>query len=134
MVRHDSTIEVALASIGDAVIITDEVGYVSFLNPVAESLTGWTFDEAQGQPLARVLRIVNERTRAPAVDPVAKVLSTGLIQGLANHTVLIAGDGTERPIEDSGAPIRNRDGRMVGVVLVFRDVSEKRFEASSRAR
>jgi PAS domain S-box-containing protein len=126
MARHDNTIEVALASIGDAVIITDETGHVSFLNPVAQSLTGWTAEEAQGQPLTRVLRIVNERTRAPATDPVAKVLATGLIQGLANHTVLLSKNGREIPIDDSAAPIRLEDGEISGVVLVFRDITERR--------
>ncbi|MGH8217906.1 MAG: PAS domain S-box protein [Steroidobacteraceae bacterium] len=126
MVKHDNALEVALASIGDAVIITDDEGRASFLNPVAESLTGWTSEEAQGEPLARVLHIVNERTRAPVHDLAAKVLRTGLIQGLANHSVLLSRSGREIPIDDSAAPIRLQDGRTIGVVIVFRDITERR--------
>jgi len=118
---------VTLGSIGDAVIATDEQGRVSFMNPVAETLTGWSREEAEGKPLETVFRIVNEFTRAPVENPVNKVLRLGTIVGLANHTLLISRDGIERPIEDSGAPIRqSAEGTLKGVVLVFRDVTEKR--------
>ena len=117
---------VTLQSIGDAVITTDIEGRVEFLNPVAEALTGWSTGEARGLPLPQVFNIVNEFTRLPVESPVDKVLREGIIVGLANHTVLIARNGREYAIEDSAAPIRARDGRILGVVLVFHDVSEKR--------
>jgi PAS domain S-box-containing protein len=115
-----------LASIGDAVITTDAAGNVSYLNEVAEELTGWSVAEAAGRPLAQVFRIVNERTRELAENPVEKVIRTGGIVGLANHTVLLARGGAEVPIDDSAAPIRDGDGPLIGVVLVFRDVTEQR--------
>jgi PAS domain S-box-containing protein len=117
---------VTLASIGDAVIATDARGRIVFMNPVAEHLTGWRMDTARDRMCSEVFNIVNEKTRRGVESPVARVLREGVVVGLANHTLLIAADGTERPIDDSGAPIRNRDGRIVGVVLVFRDVSERR--------
>jgi PAS domain S-box-containing protein len=118
--------ETTLESIGDAVIATDVQGHVVFMNPIAEHLTGWRLAAARGRSCAAVFNIVNENTRRAVESPVARVLAEGAVVGLANHTVLIASDGTERPIDDSGAPIRSRDGRIVGVVLVFRDVSERR--------
>jgi PAS domain S-box-containing protein len=119
-------LRVTLESIGDAVISTDARGRVTLLNPIAAALTGWTNEAAAGAPLATVFRIVNERTRRPVEDPVAKVLASGRIVGLANHTVLIARDGTDRAIDDSAAPIRDSKGSVIGVVLVFRDVTEQR--------
>lgn len=116
--------QVTLASIGDAVITTDVVGHIQFLNGVAEELTGWSNAEAGGRPLEEVFRIINEVTRQPAVNPVEVVLRQGIIVGLANHTILIRRDGSELNIEDSAAPIRDRDGHIVGVVLVFHDVSK----------
>jgi PAS domain S-box-containing protein len=124
--EQGDVLQAALGSIGDAVIVTDESGLINFLNPVAEALTGWAIADAQQQPISQVFRIVNERTRALVEDPVDKVLRSGLIQGLANHTVLLAKDGREIPIDDSAAPIRTQDGRVVGVVLVFRDITERR--------
>lgn len=118
--------EVTLHSIGDAVITTDATGRVEYLNPVAEQLTGWSTAEARGRALTEVFRIVNEHTGGPADDPVARVLREGLIVGLANHTVLVTRDGSERAIEDSAAPIRDRSGQIAGVVLVFHDVSASR--------
>ncbi|HYQ14315.1 MAG TPA: GAF domain-containing protein, partial [Polyangiaceae bacterium] len=115
-----------LRSIGDAVIATDERGLVRFINPIAERLTGWTEQEALGQPLDAVFHIISERTRAVVESPVAKVLREGKVVGLANHTVLLPKTGPEVPIDDSGAPIRNEAGAVVGVVLVFRDVSEEK--------
>ena len=117
---------VTLASIGDAVITTDINGGVTFLNPVAQSLTGWTLEEAAGQPLDRVFRIINEESRQPVESPAVRALREGVVVGLANHSLLIAKDGTERPIDDSAAPIRNDKGEVAGVVLVFRDISERR--------
>jgi len=116
---------VTLASIGDAVLTTDNQGRVTFLNMEAERLTEWSHAEAQDQPLAQVFRIVNEKTREPVADPVLKVLQTGLMAGLANHTLLLGRNGKETPIDDSGAPIKEKDGRVAGVVLVFRDCGEK---------
>src|SRR5262249_284650 len=105
---------------------------VVFINPVAEHLTGWKTDDARNRLCTDVVKIVNEETRRAVENPVTRVLRDGVVVGLANHTVLIAADGTERPIDDSGAPIRNRDGRIVGVVLVFRDVSERRRAEAER--
>ncbi len=118
--------ETTLESIGDAVIATDVNGNVVFMNPIAEHLTGWQLARARGRSCAEVFNIINENSRRPVESPVTRVLAEGTVVGLANHTVLIGADGAERPIDDSGAPIRSRDGRMVGVVLVFRDVSERR--------
>jgi PAS domain S-box-containing protein len=118
--------ETTLQSIGDAVIATDVHGRVEFMNPIAEQLTGWREGDASGRTCDEVFRILNEDTRRRVENPVTRVLAEGTIVGLANHTILISADGTERPIDDSGAPIRNRDGRIVGVVLVFRDVSDRR--------
>jgi len=117
---------VTLASIGDAVIATDAQGRVTFMNAVAESLTGWTLADAQGQELADVFHIVNEHTSQIVENPAARVLREGVIIGLANHTLLIAKDGTVHPIDDSGAPIRSATGELIGTVMVFRDVTERR--------
>ena len=121
--RSEQNLAVTLDSIGDAVLATDTEGRVTRLNPVAERLMGWTQADALGRPVSDVFWIINEETRAPAAIPVSEVLSTGGIYGLANHTLLIARDGTERPIADSAAPIRDKDGTILGVVLVFRDVT-----------
>ncbi|HEX9920242.1 MAG TPA: PAS domain S-box protein, partial [Candidatus Methylomirabilis sp.] len=120
--RHRTT----LMSIGDAVIATDAEGRVELLNPVAEALTGWGQEEAHGRPLEEVFRIINEETRQTVENPVQRVLREGIVVGLANHSLLIARDGTERPIADAGAPIRDDQGRTTGVVLVFRDQTEER--------
>ena len=117
-----------LRSIGDAVIATDERGLITFMNPVAEELTGWTQDDARGEVLKSVFHIVNEQTRTEVESPVMKVLREGVVVGLATHTILIRKGGGELAIDDSGAPIRNAKGELVGVVLVFRDVTEKRRE------
>lgn len=112
---------VTLQSIGDAVITTDTHGKVEFLNPVAQELTGWTTEEARGMPLTEVFHIINENTRAEIENPVQMALQGNRIVGLANHTLLIRRDGREFSIEDSAAPIRDRDGGVIGVVLVFHD-------------
>jgi PAS domain S-box-containing protein len=118
-------LRVTLASIGDAVITTDRHGKVTFLNPVAETLTGWTQAQAVGYALERVFRIVNQESRAEVENPALRALRDGLIVGLANHTLLIAKDGTERNIDDSAAPIRDDKGNVAGAVLVFRDITER---------
>jgi PAS domain S-box-containing protein len=122
---------ITLSSIGDAVITTDGEGRVTFLNPVAESLTGWTGQQGVGQPLGRVFRIINEESRQPVEIPSVQALQEGRTVKLASHSLLIAKDGTERPIGDSAAPIRNNKGEVSGVVLVFRDIGERR--ATERA-
>ena len=126
LAESQERLQITLRSIGDAVITTDLQGRVTFINPVAEQLTGWGEAEAQGRPLAEVFAIVNEQTRQPVENPVARVLREGTVIGLANHTLLIARDGAEAPIADSGAPIRDAQGKITGVVLVFRDQSEER--------
>jgi PAS domain S-box-containing protein len=125
-------LRVTLSSIGDAVVTTDVDGRVTYLNPVAESLTGWQQYEAQGQPLAKVFRIVNEETRAPVESPAIKALREGVVVGLANHTVLIRKDGRESSIDDSAAPIRNEHGKVSGCVLIFRDVTAQRRTEQDR--
>ena len=115
-----------LRSIGDAVIATDARGLITLMNPVAESVTGWPAVDARGASLDAVFRIINEETRNTVESPVAKVLREGGIVGLANHTLLIRRDGSEVAIEDSGAPILDRSGGTIGVVLVFRDASRER--------
>ncbi len=121
-----------LRSIGDALIATDASGRITLMNGVAEQLTGWSESEARGRKLVDAFRIVNEQTRTPVPDPVARVLETGAIVGLANHTVLLTRGGHEIPIEDSGAPIRGESGAIEGVVLVFRDVIERKREEQRR--
>ncbi len=118
--------QVTLASIGDAVITTDTAGRVTFLNPIAEALCGWRSSEAQGQPLELVFHIVNEDTLDRVDNPIQKVLETGQIVGLANHTALIARDGAQKSIEDSAAPIRDSHGVVTGAVMVFHDVTLRR--------
>ena len=115
-----------LSSIGDAVIATDVEGKITFMNTVAEGLTGWTLEEAAAKPVTEVFSIINEQTRSQVENPVTKVLREGMIVGLANHTVLMRKDGSEVPIDDSGAPIKDGDGNASGVVLIFRDVTERK--------
>jgi PAS domain S-box-containing protein len=117
---------VTLSSIGDAVITTDLHGNVTFLNPVAEQLTGWTSAEAQGRRLNEIFNIINENTRQGVEHPVDRVLREGRVVGLANHTALISRHGTITAIEDSAAPIRDAHGRLAGAVMVFHDVTERR--------
>ncbi len=119
-------LSVTLSSIGDGVIATDKSGRITLINAVAEQLTGWSREEAINQPLETVFRIINEKTRQVCDNPVVKVLRTGNVVGLANHTLLISKDGRELVIADSGAPIMTSDGGVIGVVLVFRDTTEKR--------
>ena len=119
-------LQVTLKSIGDAVIATDLAGRISFINPTAENLTGWKSAEIVGKPLGEVFRIINEETRAAVEGPYEAVVGKGLTVGLANHTLLVARQGAEIPIEDSGAPIRDAKGNIVGAIIVFHDVSERR--------
>lgn len=118
-------LSVTLRSIGDGVITTDVNGNIILMNKVAEELTGWKQNEAEGKNLDSVFTIINEITREPHENPAQKVLTTGAVIELANHTLMIARDGTERIIADSGAPIKDKDGHIIGVVLVFRDMTEK---------
>ena len=124
--EREEWLSTTLASIGDAVIATDTKGCVIFMNPVAESLTGWKQEDVEGRPTKEVFHIINEKTRKPVEDPVTRVLRDGVVVGLANNAILIAKDGTERPIDDTGAPIRDDKGNMLGVVLVFHDVTARR--------
>jgi PAS domain S-box-containing protein len=118
-------LRVTLASIGDAVVATDTARRVTFMNAVAEGLTGWAAAEAVGQPIETVFNIVDSESRAPLENPVARVLREGAVAGLANHTRLLRREGIETPIDDSGAPIRDAQGRLLGAVLVFRDISAR---------
>ena len=119
-------LRVTLRSIGDAVIATDVGGHITYMNPVAEKLTGWTEHEAQGQSLDSVFRIVNEETRRPVENPAVKALRAGVVVGLANHTLLIRKDGDDCSIDDSAAPISDEHGHVSGCVLIFRDVTPQR--------
>ena len=123
--ESEEKLSVTLNSIGDAVIATDANARVTLLNPLAEKLTGWTQAQAAGLPVEEIFDIINKETRQPATIPVMETLAQGTIQGLANHTVLIARDGTEHDIADSCAPIRDREGQVIGAVLVFRDVTQE---------
>jgi PAS domain S-box-containing protein len=115
-----------LQSIGDAVIVTDEHACITDMNHVAEKLTGWMLEDACGEQLSTVFQIVDEHLRQPVESPADKVRRLGTIVGLANHTILIRKDGTETPIDDSGAPIWGEDGKLTGIVLVFRDITERK--------
>ncbi|HWS01957.1 MAG TPA: PAS domain S-box protein, partial [Gammaproteobacteria bacterium] len=119
----EEKLAVTLHSIGDAVIATDAEGRVTLLNPLAQKLTGWTHAQAAGHPVEEVFHIINQETRKPSTIPVMDTLAHGTTQGMANHTILIARDGSECAIADSCAPIRDRDARVIGAVLVFRDVT-----------
>ena len=126
-------LRVTIRSIGDALIATDTAGRVTLMNPVAEELTGWSSHDASGTPLEQVFRIVNEETRRTVENPVTKALREGKVVELANHTLLIRKDGSERSIDDSAAPILDASGGTIGVVLVFRDISERRRLENERA-
>ena len=124
--KSQASLAATLSSIGDAVIATDVDGNISFMNQVAEQLTGWSLDEAINKPLSDVFKIINEKTRKTVESPVTKVLRTGLVVGLANHTILITKNGEEISIDDSGAPILDKNKKTFGVVLVFRNIGERR--------
>jgi PAS domain S-box-containing protein len=131
---REQWLNTTIRSIGDAVIACDTEGNVSFMNIVAEKLTGWSEAEAKGVSLHDVFQIFNEDTRDVVENPVDKVLRLGTVVGLANHTFLVAKDGTEVCIDDSGAPIRDSDDRMIGIVLVFRDITERRVSEGALMR
>ena len=131
--RERELLQVTLRSIGDAVITTDLEGRITDLNKVAESLTGWTQNDALGRPIDEVFRIVNEATREPAESPAKRALREGVVVGLANHTTLIRRDGAECPIDDSAAPIKDEDGRVSGCVMIFRDVTAQRRTEHDKA-
>lgn len=124
--RERERYAVTLNSIGDAVIATDVYGRVSLLNTVAQNMTGWSQEEAFNKELSQVFKIINEQTMLPVENPATKVLELGIVVGLANHTLLVTRDGHHIPIDDSGAPIKNNEGQTIGVVLVFRDVTERK--------
>lgn len=130
----EAWLSTTLASIGDGVIATDPQGVVRFLNGIAASLTGWPREQAVGKPLDEVFRIINESTRDSIESPVGRVICEGRIIGLANHTILVARDGSETPIDDSAAPIRDESGAITGVVLIFRDVIERKQAERERER
>ncbi|MDD5168457.1 MAG: MASE3 domain-containing protein [Syntrophales bacterium] len=131
--RQREWLQVTLASIGDAVIATDAAGRITFMNAVAEAITGWTLPDALQKPVKDVFNIINENTRCEAENPVARVFREGVTIGLANHTLLVRKDGMEVPIDDSAAPLMDQDGETLGVVLVFRDISERRQAERSQA-
>jgi PAS domain S-box-containing protein len=131
---REQWLNTTIRSIGDAVIACDTNGSVSFMNRIAEELTGWSEAEAKGVSLHDVFRIFNEDTRAVVENPVDKVRRLGTVVGLANHTFLIAKDGREVCIDDSGAPIRDSEGRMIGIVLVFRNITERRVSETAMMR
>jgi len=124
--KSEAWLFTTLMSIGDGVITTDISGKITFMNPIAEKMTGWTTDEAKGKYLKEVFKIINEDSRESVENPVDRVLRDGVVVGLANHTLLINRDGKEISIADSGAPITDEEGEIVGVVLVFRDVTKER--------
>jgi PAS domain S-box-containing protein len=132
--RQQRLLAVTLSSIGDGVVATDNFGKITFMNPTAEALTGWSGEQALGLPLDSVMTLLNERTRERADNPVGRVLRDGHVVGLANHTVLIGKDGREHPIDDSAAPIHDERGNVFGVVMVFHDVSARRRQEEDLLR
>jgi PAS domain S-box-containing protein len=131
--EQSEKLRITLASIGDAVITTDAQGRVTFMNRVAESLTGWKQEDASSRPLTDVFNVVNEQTRQTVENPALWAMREDRVVSQANHTALIARDGTERPIADSGAPIKDREGRTIGAVLVFHDITERKRAEEARA-
>jgi PAS domain S-box-containing protein len=131
---REQWLNITLRSIGDAVIACDTDANVEFMNLVAEQLTGWTEAQAKGKSLHEIFPIFNEETRTTVENPVDKVRRLGTVVGLANHTFLVAKDGTEVSIDDSGAPIRDSSGKMIGIVLVFRDITERRMSEGALMR
>ncbi len=125
---------ITLRSIGDAVLTTDNQGRILEMNPVAQALMGWTEAQAAGRPIEDTLIIVNEQTRRPAENPVGRVLREGIVAGLANHTILISKDGREIPIDDSAAPIKSAEGALLGVIMVFRDITERHHAERERVQ
>lgn len=132
--KSEKWLSITLRSIGYAVIATDNKGNINFMNPVTESLTGWKQDEALGKELKVIFNIINEKTGARVQNPVSRVLREGIIIGLANDTILIRKDGKKILIADSGAPIRDDEGNIMGVILVFRDITERKKAEEEKIR
>jgi len=132
--QSEEWLSTTLKSIGDAVIATNAQGKVMFINPVAQSLTGWCHEDASDKPLAEVFNIINEQSREVVESPADIVMRTGKIVGLANHTILIRKDGKEIPIDDSAAPIKDEKGNISGIVLVFRDITERKQAEEERVK
>src|SRR5207249_2025592 len=130
--ERESWLSAILKSIGDGVVATDEDRRIMYLNPVAEQLTGWTDDEAAGHTLEEVFKLVHEETREPMEVPLAQAMREQTVVPLANHALLIAKDHTERPVADCASPILDEGGAVVGGVLVFRDVTERKLRESLR--
>ncbi len=125
LAEEKERLAVTLQSIGDGVITTDTGGNVLLMNPIAEALTGWELRDASGRPLSEIFQIVNANTSEPVENPVAKVIESGQIVGLGNHALLISKTGDQYHVADSGSPIRDSEGCIIGIVLVFRDVTEE---------
>src|SRR5262245_17793387 len=135
VIEREAWLNTVMSSIGDAVITTDLEGRVTLINPVAQEMIGWTKADAEGQPLMEVFRIINERTRQPSENPAVRVLLGGPSVGLlADHDVLIARDGRETPIDNRAAPIKDERGNLIGVVLAFRDITERSRIEKARER
>src|SRR5262249_14382001 len=124
--EREAWLKTVMSSIGDAVITTDLEGRVTSINPVAKDIIGWTEAEAEDRPLTEVFPIVNEQTRQPSENPVVRVLREGSSAAIAEHTLLVARDGQETPVDGSAAPIKDEHGDVIGVVLVFRDITERK--------
>jgi PAS domain S-box-containing protein len=132
--EREAWLKTVMSSIGDAVITTDLVGLVTSINPVAQEIVGWTEAEAEGRPLAEVFRTINDQTRQPSESPVVRVLQESISAGIANHVLLVARDGQETPIDGNAAPIKDESGDVIGVVLIFRDVTERKRMEKARDR
>jgi PAS domain S-box-containing protein len=130
--EREAWLKTVMSSIGDAVITTDLGGVVTSINPVAQGLVGWTEAEAEGQPLMDVFRIINEQTRQPSENPVAGVMGEGPSAGLPNHALLVAKGGRETAVDGSASPIKDERGNVIGVVLTFHDITERKRMEKAR--
>src|SRR5499426_4846028 len=130
--EREAWLKTVMSSIGDAVITTDLEGRVTLINPVAQEIVGWTGAEAEGRPLMEVFRIINEQTRRPSENPVVRVLRGGPSAGHADHNLLLTRDGGETPVDKNAAPIKDEHGNLIGVVLTFRDITERKRTEKER--